>query len=246
MQKEEIVKNISDLTKNESMKDVKVIGFDADDTLWINETYYQEAEMCLCELLKDYSHVENITKELFRIEIDNMNIYGYGVKAFTLSMIETALTISKNLVSPSVITEVIKIGKGLLNKPVELLDNVENTLKMLKGNYNLIIATKGDLLDQQRKVEKSGIKDYFKHIEIMHDKNENEYNKLLKQLKIEPKEFLMVGNSLKSDILPVIKIGAKAIHIPYHITWEHEKIESFNQLNHHEIKDFAELITLLN
>jgi len=220
------------------MKDVKVIGFDADDTLWINETYYREAEIFLCELLKDFCPADNISKKLLKVEIDNMNIYGYGVKAFTLSMIETALIVSKNLVSPSVIAKIIKTGKELLNK-------VEDTLKLLSRNYNLVIATKGDLIDQRRKVEKSGIKDYFKHIEIMHDKNETEYNKLLKQLKIQPEEFLMVGNSIKSDILPVINIGAKAFHIPFAITWEHEKTLNYDIADIKTLKNIRELHTVL-
>lgn len=223
------------------MRDIKVIGFDADDTLWINETFYKEAEIKLCDLLKEYTSPDNITKELLRIEVKNMSIYGYGVKAFALSMIETALSISKNSVSSNVISEIINIGKDLLNKPIKLLDEVENTLKKLNGNYNLIIATKGDLIDQQRKVEKSGIKDYFSHVEIMHDKNESEYIRLLKQLNIKPKEFLMVGNSIKSDILPVINIGANAVHIPFHITWEHETIHNEST----EIKTLMSIVELL-
>jgi len=228
------------------MRNIKVIGFDADDTLWENETYYHEAEKLLCELLKDYTSAENISSELLRIEINNMNIYGYGVKAFTLSMIETALIISKNQISQKTIAEILGIGKELLKKPILLLDNVEKILKQLKGNYKLIVATKGDLLDQQRKLDISGLTDYFDHIEIMNDKNETEYKKLLDKLNIKVEEFLMVGNSLKSDILPIVAIGAKAIHVPFYVTWKHETITSEFNIEHIVINNFNELPNVLN
>lgn len=203
----------------------KVIAFDADDTLWVNEPYFQETEQKFCALLEDYLPHHNVAKELFRIEMQNLALYGYGVKAFMLSMVETALQVSDNTVPLSVIEKAITYGKELLEKPIELLDGVEEVLQTLKGRYRLVVATKGDLLDQERKLKKSGLEGYFHHIEIMSDKREADYAKLIKHLDIAPSEFVMIGNSLKSDILPVLALGGHAVHVPYHVTWAHEHIE---------------------
>jgi len=204
---------------------IKVIAFDADDTLWVNEPYFQETERKFCALLEDYMPHHSIAQELFRTELDNLSLYGYGVKGFMLSMVETALRISGNTAHPEIIEKALGYGKELLAKPIELLDGVEDVLKNLQGQYRLVVATKGDLLDQERKLKKSGIEHYFHHIEIMSDKKESDYLKLIKHLDINPENFLMLGNSLKSDVLPVLAVGGHAFHIPYHTTWAHEKIE---------------------
>ncbi len=215
---------------------VKVIAFDADDTLWANEIFFREAEDKFCSLLEDYLPQHTVNRELLKTEINNMGLYGYGIKAFMLSMIETAIRITEHKVPDTVIEEIIKIGKEMLQKPVNLLPGVEETLKTLNGSYRLVMATKGDLLDQERKLKKSGLEKHFHHIEIMTEKKEPDYRKLISHLDVEPSEFLMVGNSIKSDILPVLKVGGFAIHIPYHVTWEHEKLdleiedEKFEQL----------------
>ena len=203
---------------------LKVIAFDADDTLFVNEPYFQETEQKFCALMSDYLSEQGLSQELFKIEVDNLHLYGYGIKGYTLSMIEAAMKISNNTLSVEVIAKIIDLGKELLQKPIELLDGVEETLKALKGKYKLIVATKGDLKDQQRKLHDSGLGIYFHHIEVMADKQEVNYEKLLKRLEIESKEFFMIGNSLKSDVLPVLGIGGYAVHIPFHTTWEHEKI----------------------
>ena len=203
---------------------IKVIGFDADDTLWVNETYFRDAEHAICKLLSHYETPNKIDQEIFKMEMKNLGIYGYGVKAFILSMVEVALELSNYTVSNQVITEILDIGKAMLNKPVELLSGVETTLKTLSKKYKLIVITKGDLLDQERKLERSGLSKYFHHIEIVSDKKSINYSRVLKHLEIEPKSFLMVGNSLKSDILPLINIGAQAVHIPFHTTWAHETV----------------------
>ncbi len=205
-------------------KDIKVIGFDADDTLWVNETYFREAEMQFCELMSEYETPNKTDQELFKMEMKNLPLYGYGVKAFALSMVEMALEISNHNVSQETIHAILKIGKNMLEKPVELLDGVEEVLKELSKKYRLILATKGDLLDQERKLEKSGLTDYFHHIEVMSDKQELNYSKLLNHLDIKPSEFLMIGNSLKSDILPLVHLKAHAIHVPFHTTWAHEQV----------------------
>ena len=206
------------------MDNIKVIAFDADDTLWVNETYFREAEKQFAQLLSSYETENKIDQELFKVEIQNLDLYGYGIKGFMLSMVECALELSNYTLSPKIIEEILQIGKDMLEKPIELLNGVEEVLKALKGKYRLIVATKGDLLDQERKLEKSGLLQYFHHIEVMSDKKSEDYVKLVKHLDIEPKEFLMIGNSLKSDVLPVLEIGAEAIHVPFHTTWAHEEV----------------------
>ena len=226
---------------------LKVIAFDADDTLWVNEPYFRETEEKFCSLLEDYMPHHAIAKELFKTEIDNLALYGYGVKGFMLSMVETALRVSNNTVSIATIEKAIEYGKELLAKPIELLDGIDEVLSTLKNNYRLVVATKGDLLDQERKLKKSGLEHYFHHIEIMSDKQEADYNKLIKHLDIQPDEFLMIGNSLKSDILPVLAIGGHAIHIPYHITWEHEKLEhSVEHQNFKQVTTIKEILPFLS
>ena len=208
------------------LKQIKVIGFDADDTLWVNEPFYQEVEKEFCQIMEPYLSGKEISEELFKTEMQNLEVYGYGAKGFILSMIETALRTTQEKLTATEINRILEIGKTLLTMPIQLLDGVENVLQKLQGRYILILATKGDLLDQERKLMKSGLINYFHHIEIMSDKHENNYKKLISRLGIEPHEFLMVGNSVKSDILPVINIGAKAVHIPFEVTWQHESKHS--------------------
>lgn len=203
---------------------IKVIGFDADDTLWVNEAYFREAEEEFARLLSEFETPNKIDQELFKMEIGNLPLYGYGVKAFTLSMVESALELSNYTISNKTIEKIVNIGKDMLNKPVELLDGVEEVLQQLSKKYRLILATKGDLLDQERKLEKSGLTSYFHHIEVLSDKKEANYSKLLNHLDINPSEFLMIGNSLKSDVLPLVNISAQAVHVPFHTTWAHEMV----------------------
>lgn len=225
---------------------LKVIAFDADDTLWVNEPYFREAEDKFCSLLEDYLPQHSVTKELFKTELQNIPLYGYGVKGFMLSMVETALRVSGNTVPLAVIEKAIQYGKDLLDKPIELLDEVETTLHQLKGKYRLVMATKGDLLDQERKLKRSGLESYFHHIEIMSDKQEADYRKLIRHLDIHPGEFLMIGNSLKSDSLPVLAIGGHAIHIPYHTTWEHEKVSgNIEHSNFRSVESIKEILPFL-
>lgn len=207
------------------MEHLKVIAFDADDTLWVNEPFYQEAEQKFCGLLEEYLPAHSISKELFQVEMQNLELYGYGVKAFILSMIETAIKVAGEQLPVTVIEKITGFGKELLAKPIILLDGVQSLLEDLKGRYRLVVATKGDLLDQERKLRNSGLESYFHHIEIMSDKKETDYTKLLRHLDIKPSEFLMLGNSLKSDVIPVLNIGGWGIHVPYHTTWAHEVVE---------------------
>jgi putative hydrolase of the HAD superfamily len=226
---------------------IKVIGFDADDTLWVNETYFREAEEEVGRLLSHYETPNKIDQELFKMEMKNLSTYGYGVKGFVLSMVELAIDLSNGQVSNSIISKILNIGKDMINKPIELLDGVEDVLIELSKSYRLIVATKGDLLDQERKLEKSGLLQYFHHIEVLSEKQETNYEKLLSHLDINPSEFLMIGNSLKSDILPLVNIGASAIHIPFHTTWQHENVseEQTNGRNYKTIEGLTEILDLL-
>ena len=211
------------------MKNIEFIAFDADDTLWVNEPYFQETEKKFCELLGSYLPENKVSQELFQTEMQNLSLYGYGVKSFILSMIETAVRVTDGRADPAIISEVLELGKEQLKQPVELLTGVEEVLEKLHKKYRLVLATKGDLLDQERKLKKSGLEVYFHHIEIMSDKQVSDYQKLIKHLDCAPENFLMLGNSLKSDILPVLEIGGSAAYIPYHVTWNHEKTETVSK-----------------
>jgi putative hydrolase of the HAD superfamily len=204
---------------------IKVIAFDADDTLWVNEPYFRRTEEEFYKLLNEYLQQHALERELLKTEIGNLPLYGYGVKGFILSMIETAITVTAGTIPIAVIEQILNLGKALLDEPIEILDGVEDVLQALKPQFRLVVATKGDLLDQERKLRKSGLGHYFHHIEVMSEKDDANYLKLIKHLDILPEELLMVGNSLKSDVLPVLNIGGSAIHVPYHITWAHEQIE---------------------
>ena len=206
--------------------ETKIIGFDADDTLWVNETFFREAEQKFAELLSPYETINKVDQELFKKEMDNLELYGYGIKGFVLSMIESAIEISNGKISNEKLNKILDIGKDMLNKPVELLEGIEDVLTQLSKKYRLILCTKGDLLDQERKLEKSKLGQYFHHVEVMSEKKKENYSKVLSHLDIKPKEFLMIGNSLKSDILPLLDIGAQAIHIPFHTTWQHETVNT--------------------
>lgn len=225
---------------------IKSIAFDADDTLWVNETFFRDAEDQFCALLHEYVSYEECQKRLFEMEMRNLPMYGYGIKPFTLSLIEAAIEITDNNVSIATITEIIELGKMMLGAPVQLLDGIEEVLSTLSRKRKLVVATKGDLLDQERKLEKSGLARYFHHIEVMSDKQPKNYEKLVNHLDIAPQEFLMIGNSLKSDIVPVLEIGGNAFHIPFHTTWLHEQVaDKIQHINFKELSKASELIDIL-
>jgi putative hydrolase of the HAD superfamily len=223
---------------------LKVIAFDADDTLWVNEPYFRETEDKFGALLEDYLPHHTVMQELFKTEMQNLALYGYGIKGFILSMIETAMRISNNNISMNIIEKIMQYGKDQLEKPIEMLEGMEEALNKLKKKYRLVVATKGDLLDQERKLKKSGLEHYFHHIEIMSEKQESDYLKLIKHLDVRPDEFLMIGNSLKSDVMPVLAIGGHAVHIPYHITWAHEKVEeTIEHMNFRQVESIKDILT---
>lgn len=205
-------------------QNIDYLIFDADDTLWINETFFRETEQKLCRLLDCYSSPKEVLRTLYQKEMQNLDIYGYGIKGFTLSMLETGLEISNKQISPKCIEQIILLGKEQLTHPVELLDGVKDTLRELSIRYRLALATKGDLIDQERKLKLSGLSNYFCHIEIMSDKTDSAYRKLLCDLHTTPEKIMMIGNSMKSDILPILKLGGYATHIPFYTTWIHEVV----------------------
>ena len=206
----------------QKLAQIEVIAFDADDTLWVNETFFRDAEAYFCELLDEYMPAEQAYQVLHDTEMQNLEAYGYGIKPFTLSLIEAAIRVSDGNLPIEVVEKLISAGKKMLSKPVELLPGIEQTLSTLSTDYRLVMATKGDLLDQERKLMKSGLEQFFHHIEIVSDKTPAQYRKLVRHLDIEPDQFLMVGNSPRSDVLPVLEIGAHAFHVPFHTTWIHE------------------------
>ncbi len=223
-----------------------LIGFDADDTLWLNQPNYDGVENEYCELLSKYISTEDVSKELYNTEMQNLSLYGYGAKSFMLSMIETAIRITNNEVTQTILNEIIILGKKLINRPVSLLNGVKEVL----GFFNetgiiIILVTKGDLIDQERKLNKSNLEKYFHHIEIMSDKKESDYLKLLSHLDVESERFLMIGNSLKSDIIPVLNIGGFGIHIPYHTNWQHDNVDKIEKHpNLIEVEYITEIIKL--
>ena len=226
------------------------IAFDADDTLWDNEIYFRESERQFCKLIN--SHNPNLTEKeimpiLFDNEVGNLSIYGFGVKSFVLSAIEAAGKLLHNDVPYSIVSSIVQIGREQLMKPITLLADVEDTLKQLKesGKYRLVVATKGDLLDQESKIKRSGLEQYFERTIIMSDKREEDYRKMIKSLNCKPEKLVMVGNSFKSDILPVVNLGGRGIYIPYHTTWAHEVVEPIEHERITEITRLKEILELL-
>ena len=213
----------------------------------MNETYFRETEEQFADLLEGFETKNKIDQELFKKEMDNLELYGYGIKGFMLSMIESALDLSNNEVSQATIQEILNLGKRMIAHPVELLDGVKEVLKELGDKYRLIVLTKGDLLDQERKLERSSLSEYFHHVEVLSDKKEVNYKNLLEHLEIEVDEFLMIGNSLKSDVLPIINIGAKAVHVPFHTTWQHEQVSIEDQdYSYLKINSLKDILNYLN
>ena len=224
----------------------KVVAFDADDTLWINEPYYRETEKKFYALLDGYISRDVLSDELFKTEMQNLPLYGYGAKGLALSMIETALRISENRVTANVVDDILKLGKELINKPLVLLDGVKEVLTQLSLlGEKLIVVTKGDLLDQQRKLSNSGLTGYFHHVEIVSNKAEEDYRQLIEKLGLKPEEFLMIGNSRKSDVIPVVNIGGYAIFVPYHTSWQHEEAEKVESDHCLEVKNINDIVNIL-
>lgn len=222
---------------------IEFIAFDADDTLWENELYFQEFEQEFCNLLNQYLPAASASQELFKTEMKNLHMYGYGLKSIMLSMIETICRVSNGKEDIQSIEKIISYGQALLQKPVELLEGVEGVVSQLCGKYKLVLATKGDLSDQRRKVIDSGLQEYFCHIEIMSEKKNADYQKMLNHLGCKSENFLMIGNSAKSDIIPVLELGGYAAHVPHHVTWAHEQYEG--EINHPQCIELSNIKEIL-
>ncbi len=202
-----------------------VIGFDADDTLWHNENIFEQTHERYRALLAHYHDAATVDRTLFATEMRNLELYGYGVKGFTLSAIETAIELTQGRIRADEIRHLIALGQEMLAHPVELLDGVRETLTLLAAAHRLIVITKGDLRDQERKLAKSGLGDHFARVEILSEKDAASYGRIFHRHAIDPRRFLMVGNSLKSDILPVLALGGAGAHVPYRLTWAAERVE---------------------
>lgn len=207
----------------------KVIAFDADDTLWDNISHFEQTERQYCTLLSEYGSAEDISSRLFEIEKANMPILGYGCKAFTISLIENAVALSQGRVSAATIGRIVELGKRMLQMPCPPLPGVESVLQRLKEHdgRRMVVFTMGDPLDQRAKIARSGLAGYFSHVEVVAEKTADTFLTLCRNLSIAPAQLVMVGNSFKSDIAPALAIGARAVHIPFHTTWQLEHTEEF-------------------
>jgi putative hydrolase of the HAD superfamily len=203
---------------------VRVVGFDGDDTLWHSETRFHVTQGEFRELLKRHVPDADVDARLAETEMQNLAIYGYGVKSFTLSMLETAMELTRQRIPTADLDVILGWGKRMLMEPTELLNGVEETLRSLSGRYDLLLITKGDLFDQESKLARSGLGDLFLGVEILSEKNTETYRGVFQRRAIKPEEFVMVGNSLRSDVVPVVELGGRAVHIPYEVTWAHEEV----------------------
>lgn len=226
---------------------IKVIAFDADDTLWDNESFFLKVEKDMCKILEPYGDEKKISDNLFKTEMDNMEDYGYGAMAFTLSLVENAVKVSNGKVPANDIMRIVELGRTLLRLDATPLKNVKETLVKLKedGRFKLVVFTKGELLTQEHKLQRSGLLHFFDQTVIVSDKQEQQYRDLCETMRISPSELLMVGNSLKSDILPALNIGAWAVHIPFEIMWQHEVIDKFEHERLFVASDCSDLLKIL-
>ncbi len=226
---------------------IKILAFDGDDTLWHNETHFHLTQEALRDLLLKHAPGADVDKRLFATEMANLGLYGYGIKSFTLSMLETAIEVTEGRIPASDLEVILGWGKRMLREPTELLEGVTGALREVSRRYSLMLITKGDLFDQESKLARSGLAELFSGVEILSDKTVDSYRAVISRRGIEPAEFVMVGNSLRSDILPVVQMGGRAVHIPYHLTWRHEHVDEDSLPNDgwHRLERIGELARLL-
>lgn len=228
-------------------QEIKVVAFDADDTLWDCQTWFDKVEQECCELLKPWATPREVSEGLFATERKNLSLTGYGTKAFTLSLIENAVRVSHEQLTGDIVMRLIELGQQLLRFPTTPLPEVEETLRKLaeRRQYRLVVFTKGELMDQESKLQRSGLEQYFSYVETVSNKTEREYRQLCENLDVAPEQTLMVGNSFRSDIAPALAAGAWTAHIPYHVVWELEKSEEFPHERLKKISHFSELLDIL-
>jgi putative hydrolase of the HAD superfamily len=227
---------------------IRVLGFDGDDTLWHSETHFDVTQTAFRDLLRRHVPDADIDRRLAEMEMKNLSVYGYGVKSFTLSMLETAIELTKARIPASDLEVILGWGKKMLLEPTKLLDGVEATLRDLSQRYDLLLITKGDLFDQESKLARSGLGELFLGVDVVSEKDKETYRRIFERRAIPPQEFVMVGNSLRSDVVPVVELGARAVHIPYHVTWHHEHVpeESLPKSGWHRLESISELPALLD
>jgi putative hydrolase of the HAD superfamily len=226
---------------------LSAIGFDADDTLWQNERFFRLTEKRFAGLLAAHTDAEHLSLRLFEAEKRNLGLYGFGIKGFTLSMIETAIEVTGGRIPAAVIREILDAGRDMLSHPVETLPHVKETLRDLAGCYRLIMITKGDLFDQERKLAQSGLGDFFDAVEIVSDKTAATYERIFTRHADGPDRSMMVGNSLKSDVLPAIEAGGWGIHVPHTLTWAIEHAEPpVNEPRFRQLEHLGELTGLIS
>jgi len=209
-----------------SGKGLTTVGFDADDTLWQNEQFYRLTEARFAELLGEHANAPDVSARLLESAKRNLDVYGFGIKSFTLCMIETAVEVTDGRVSGEVIARILEIGREMLSHPIETLPNARETVEALKGRYRIVLVTKGDLFDQERKLAQSGLGDLFDAVEIVSDKNADTYRRVFSRHGDGPERAMMIGNSLKSDVVPAIAAGAWGVYVPHALTWAYEHDEA--------------------
>ncbi len=227
-------------------QEFQIIAFDADDTLWDCQGHFEKVMHQLYEMLAPWVDRETAARELFATERKNMPDLGYGTKAFSLSMLETAMRVSRYEMSARQLSDLQQLCYTLLHLPATPLPEVEDTLEELYARHQrMVVFTKGELLDQEHKLQRSGLAQYFEYVEITSDKGEHEFRELCRKLRVSPEHLLMVGNSLRSDVVPALAIGASAVHIPFHVTWELEHHEDFEHARMYHINHFSQLLNII-
>ena len=201
---------------------IGLVGFDADDTLWRSQDYFDEAQADFERIVATYVDLDDVAHRLYAVEKRNLALFGYGVKGMVLSMVEAAVEITEERISAGDLHRIVGLGKDLLRHPVEVLDGVREAVEAIAADFPVVLITKGDLFHQEAKVRDSGMADLFRRIEIVSEKDAATYARLFEEFGIAPQRFLMVGNSLRSDIAPVLELGGWGVHVPYHTTWAHE------------------------
>jgi len=222
---------------------IRVVGLDGDDTLWHNETRFKLTQDALRELLRHHVPDADVDAQLFEVEMKNLKLYGYGVKAFTLSMVETAIQVTGGRIPAADLEVILSWGKEMLQAPTELLEGVEESLRDVGRRYDLLLITMGDLFDQESKLARSGLGDAFRGVEILSEKNVDSYRAVFQRRGIDPEEFVMVGNSLRFDVAPVVALGSRAVHVPFHVEWQHANLaeELLPQAGWRRISHLSEL-----
>ena len=208
---------------------IALVGFDADDTLWKSEDYYRDAQAQFERIVGGYVDLADVGDRLYAVEKRNLALFGYGVKGMVLSMVEAAVEITDARISASDLHRIVGLGKTLLQHPVDVLDGVREAVQAIASDFPVVLITKGDLFHQEAKVRQSGLAELFRRIEIVSEKDPATYARLFEEFAVAPRQFLMVGNSLRSDIAPVLQLGGWGVHIPYHVTWVHEAEATLDQ-----------------